>query len=159
MKATKTKAAPTRTHAAVEVVESGEAAVLFVSGLVDERFAGFGDVGPVKAVVINVAGITRMSSFGVRQWLKAIDSLPKSVAETYLLGCPTFFVDQLNMVLNFGGQARVLTVVAPFTCTSCGLESGETVDVFAERAVLAQGGLAPRTCSKCQGKLELDESP
>ena len=44
-----------------------------------------------------------MTSFGVRQWLKGMDALPKTITDLYLLGCPTFFVDQLNMVLNFGG--------------------------------------------------------
>src|SRR6185436_1459141 len=85
------------------------------------------------------AGITRMTSFGVRQWLNAIDSLPKTFTEVLLLACPTFFVDQLNMVLNFGGAAKVLTVVAPYTCPSCGVESGETIDILVERANLVKG--------------------
>ena len=50
-----------------------------VSGLVDERFLGFGELGAMKTLVINVAGMTRMTSFGVRQWLKAMDALPKSI--------------------------------------------------------------------------------
>ena len=113
-----------RAAAAVDVVSTGDATLVAVSGLVDERFLGFGEVGNSKTVVINVAGMTRMTSFGVRQWLKAMDALPKTITDLYLLGCPTFFVDQLNMVLNFGGSSRVLTVVAPHTCPSCGVESG-----------------------------------
>src|SRR5688572_25669492 len=92
-----------RTKAAVDLVTADDAALVSVSGLVDERFLGFGSVGAVKTLVINVSGMTRMTSFGVRQWLKAMDALPKTVTDLYLLGCPTFFVDQLNMVLNFGG--------------------------------------------------------
>ncbi|HSK04542.1 MAG TPA: protein kinase, partial [Kofleriaceae bacterium] len=68
-------------------------------------------------------------------------------------------VDQLNMVLNFGGPAKVLTVVAPHTCPSCGVESGETMDVLAERANLAKGGLPEKECARCGGKLEFDETP
>src|SRR5437764_1494834 len=100
----------------VELRSSGTAVLVNVSGLVDERFLGFGDLGGATTVVINVSGLTRMTSFGVRQWLKAIEALPKTIADLYLIGCPTFFVDQLNMVLNFGGAAKVLTVVAPYTC-------------------------------------------
>jgi serine/threonine protein kinase len=110
-------------------------------------------------VVIDVARMTRMTSFGVRQWLKAMDALPKSIADLYLLGCPTFFVDQLNMVLNFGGAAKVLTVVAPHTCPSCGVESGEVIDVLAERASLVKGGVPEKDCGRCGGKLEFDETP
>ena len=148
-----------RSKASVEVVPAGEAALVNVSGLVDERFPGFGDVGTVKTVVIDVSAITRMTSFGVRQWLKAMDALPKGITDLYLLGCPTFFVDQLNMVLNFGGASRILTVVAPYTCPSCGVESGETIDVLAERANLAKGGLPEKECARCSGKLEFDETP
>src|SRR5262249_40784792 len=98
-------------------------------------------------------------SFGVRQWLKGMDALPKSINDLYLLGCPTFFVDQLNMVLNFGGASQILTVVAPYTCPSCGVESGETIDVLAERAALARGGVSEKECARCGGKLEFDETP
>src|SRR5262249_47608042 len=147
-----------RSMAAVDVVTGPDSALVSVAGLVDERFAGFGEIGATKTLVINVAGMTRMTSFGVRQWLKAMDALPKSITDLYLLGCPTFFVDQLNMVLNFGGAGKVLTVVAPHTCPSCGVESGETIDVLAERANLAKGGLPEKECARCGGKLEFDET-
>jgi serine/threonine protein kinase/anti-anti-sigma regulatory factor len=149
-----------RSKSGAELKIVGEAALVNVTGLVDEHFGGFGTIGPMtKAIVIDVSGMTRMTSFGVRQWLKAMDALPKSVGDLYLLGCPTFFVDQLNMVLNFGGQGRVLTVVAPYTCPSCGNESGETVDVLAERATLAKGAAPEKECRRCQAKLEFDETP
>jgi len=145
--------------ATIDVVTANEVALVSVAGLVDERFLGFGDVGAMKTVVINVSGMTRMTSFGVRQWLNAMDALPKSITDLYLLGCPTFFVDQLNMVLNFGGASKILTVVAPYTCPSCGIESGEAIDVLAERANLAKGGLPEKECARCGGKLEFDETP
>jgi serine/threonine protein kinase len=63
------------------------------------------------------------------------------------------------MVLNFGGASKILTVVAPYTCPSCGVESGETIDVLAERANLAKGGLPEKECARCGGKLEFDETP
>src|SRR5688572_8154868 len=148
-----------RAMAAIDVVPVGDATLVSVSGLVDERFLGFGDVGATKTMVLNVSGMTRMTSFGVRQWLKAMGALPKTISDLYLLGCPTFFVDQLNMVLNFGGQAKILTVIAPYTCTSCGVESGETIDVLAERSNLAKGALPEKECARCGGKLEFDETP
>jgi serine/threonine protein kinase/anti-anti-sigma regulatory factor len=150
---------PVSQGATVEVVPLADVVLLNVSGLVDERFKGFGNLGSPQSLVINVTGLTRMTSFGVRQWLKAMDALPKRLAELFLLGCPTFFVDQLNMVLNFGGAAKVLSVVAPYTCTSCGVESGETIDVLAERTNLSNGAIPEKRCSRCAGKLEFDESP
>ncbi|HEU0033035.1 MAG TPA: serine/threonine-protein kinase [Kofleriaceae bacterium] len=144
----------------VELKTTGDAGLVRVMGLVDEHFLGFGTIAPgIKTLVIDVSAMTRMTSFGVRQWLKAMDSLPKTIGDLYLLGCPTFFVDQLNMVLNFGGPAKVLTVVAPYTCPSCGVESGEMIDVLAERATLAKGGVPEKDCARCGAKLEFDETP
>ncbi|CAN5687938.1 hypothetical protein BH11MYX1_BH11MYX1_01420 [soil metagenome] len=145
---------------AVVVVPFRDAALVHVSGLVDENFAGFGIFGATtKTVVINVTGMTRMTSFGVRQWLKSMDALPKTIADIYLLGCPTFFVDQLNMVLNFGGVGQVLSVFAPYMCPSCGVEAGELIDVLAERAALAKGVVPTMQCQRCGGTLEFDETP
>src|SRR4249920_2794418 len=139
-----------RPKAGVDAITQGDVALVNVVGLVDEHFHGFGSFQEgVKSVVINVSGMTRMTSFGVRQWLKGMDALPKGIADLYLLGCPTFFVDQLNMVLNFGGPAQILTVIAPYTCPSCGVESGETIDVLAERASLAKGGVSEKECARC----------
>nr|MBA3455779.1 hypothetical protein [Deltaproteobacteria bacterium] len=80
-----TSTSSTPRNAVVELVTAGDAGLVNVSGLIDERFAGFGAVGTIKALVINVAGMTRMTSFGVRQWLKGMDSLPKTLTDVYLL--------------------------------------------------------------------------
>src|SRR5512139_911899 len=143
----------------VRVMTTGEVAVLNVAGLVDERFTGFGAVGEVKALVINVAEITRITSFGVRQWLQAMEALPPTITERYLLGCPTFFVDQLNMVLDFAGGARVLTAAAPFSCPSCGEDTEATIDLVAERAKLVRGDAPEKQCPRCRKNLALDEAP
>ena len=150
-----------RAKTSLHLITAGDSALVSVVGLVDETFGGFGNIGAdLKTLIIDVSGLTRMTSFGVRQWLKGMDALPKSIADLYMLGCPTFFVDQLNMVLNFGGVAQILTVVAPYTCPSCGVESGETIDVLVERATLAKGGISEKQCARCgDGRLEFDETP
>lgn len=149
----------TAPRATIEVVEAGGALLLSVSGLIDEHFTGFGSVSPsVKTAIINTTGLTRMTSFGVRRWMVATDALSNRIPDVYLVGCPIFFVDQLNMVLNFGGAARVLTVVAPYGCPACGRESSELVDVVAGRTTLAKGGVPDKACL-CGVKLEFDETP
>jgi eukaryotic-like serine/threonine-protein kinase len=146
-------------RADVEVETVGDVALVRVRGHVDEHFGGFTGLREPKFLILDVSGLVRMTSFGVRQWLNSKDKLPSSIVDSYLVGCPTFFVDQLNMVLNFGGSARILTVVAPYRCTACARESAETIDVLANRKLLAKGGVPDRGCSQCGGKLELDETP
>ena len=149
---------PVSRAATIEVVQVGDTALVTVTGLIDERFAGFGRVvAGMKNVVLDVGAMTRMTSFGVRQWLNAMEDL-RSISDLYVLNCPTFFVDQLNMVLNFGGSAKVLTAVAPYVCPGCGVESGELVDVHARRGTLTREP-PEKLCSRCGTKLEFDESP
>jgi serine/threonine protein kinase len=145
-------------QATVDHTVDGPVTLVQVRGFVDEHFAGFGSLGEAKAIVLDVSGMSRMTSFGVRQWRKAIDALPRGT-EIYLVGCPTFFVDQLNMVLNFGGSARVISAVAPYVCVGCGSDSAELIDVVAQRTALSQGTAPERECPRCAAKLELDESP
>src|SRR5688572_1749101 len=97
-----TNKTPRPTKAGIVVKTATEVALVRLAGLVDETFTGFGTIEPgVKILIVDISGMTRMTSFGVRQWLKAVEGLPKTLTDVYLLGCPTFFVDQLNMVLNF----------------------------------------------------------
>ena len=140
-------------------VTVGAVGLVEIRGVVDETFAGFGDVQGLKSLVLDVSGMTRMTSFGVRQWLAAMERVTASVSDLYLLGCPTFFVDQLNMVLGFGGSGCVLTVQAPYRCENCGIDSALLIDVLAEYANLVKGIPPPHDCARCGNKLELDETP
>jgi eukaryotic-like serine/threonine-protein kinase len=142
----------------VDRITVGDAALVEIRGPVDETFAGFGDLSGAKTIVISLLAATRMTSFGVRQWLMASAALPTGI-EIYLLDCPTFFVDQLNMVLNLGGSAKVLSVAAPYACPGCGVESSEIVDVLAERSNLAKRVITEKPCRQCGITLELDETP
>jgi hypothetical protein len=149
--------ASVRTRAAPQVARSGDAALVAVTGMVDELFPGFGDLSDARVAVIDLGGITFMTSFGVRQWLRSMAAIPSTVTHLYLLRCPTIIVDQLNMILNFGGRAKILSLAAPFVCTKCSASSKEIVDVLAEGAMIRQGQLAPRVCKRCGSPMVLDE--
>jgi hypothetical protein len=145
-------------RAEVEISSSGDAALVRVYGMLDENFAGFGDPG-ASTVVLDVSGLKFITSFGVRQWLRAMAGLPATVRDVYLAGCPRIFVEQLNMILNFGGTAQILTLLAPYRCVTCGIETEHSIDAVAQGAQIASGTLPERQCAKCNGKLMLDEIP
>ncbi len=129
-----------------------------VHGMLDEHFGGFGDLS-ASVVVLDVGGIKFITSFGVRQWLRAMAGLPATAREVYLAGCPRIFVEQLNMILNFGGRAQILTLLAPYRCTACGLENEHLIDAVSQGEQIATGTLPEKMCAKCNGKLVLDEIP
>lgn len=147
----------TRSRVAPQLASRGDAAIVLVAGMVDEHFPGFGDLGAMRTVVLDLGGVTFVTSFGVRQWLRSIAAVPRTVEHLYLANCPPIIVDQLNMILGFGGTAKILSLLAPFACAQCGAASKAPIDVIAERDLIAQGALAPRPCAKCGGALQLDE--
>src|SRR5579859_535081 len=113
----------------------GEVVCLHLSGVVDERYeakALLDAMAPVS--VLDLEGVTRITSFGVRQWSEAMKTLPSHLKHLYLVRCPPSFVDQLNMVLNFGGRSEVLSTNCIYFCEECQEEREVRVDVLANRA-------------------------
>jgi DNA-directed RNA polymerase subunit RPC12/RpoP len=152
-------AAPRPRKAAIatpEIVMLGDAALVRVSGTIDEHFPGFGDLGAASTAVIDVSAVRFMTSFGVARWLRAMAAVPPAVRDVYLAGCPPIFVEQINMILNFAGRAKILSLNVPYTCTKCGAEVDELVDVISGGPQLADGVLPEKKCPHCHGKLAVD---
>ena len=150
---------PVPDGATVTTIVAGRTTVLAVAGLVDERFGGFGEIAEgARTIVIDVSRLVQITSFGVQRWLEANELVPPTVKDMYLLGCPPYFVDQLNMVFNFAGRAKVLTVEAPYTCLACGAEVTEVVDLLATRT-RAERSEAQAGCGRCGHDLTFDEPP
>jgi eukaryotic-like serine/threonine-protein kinase len=150
---------PAAEAANVSTIAAGRTTVIAVSGLVNERFTGFGELGDrVQTLVIDVSRLVQITSFGVQRWLEANELVPPTVKEMYLLGCPPCFVDQLNMVFNFAGRAKVLTIEAPYTCLACGAEVSELVDLLSKRT--RDERTEPSSgCRRCGHALTFDEPP
>ena len=137
-----------------------EATCIHMAGVIDERFAAaqlLQNLAPVT--ILDLDGIKRITSFGVRQWSDAMKSLPATVKHLYLVRCPPCFVDQLNMVLNFGGRAEILTATAIYFCDKCQEERPVRIDVLADRAQIGSGQAPPATCPTCKEPLQLEDDP
>jgi anti-anti-sigma regulatory factor len=72
-------------------------------------------------IAIDLGGVRRFSSAGVREWIHFVRSLPPGT-DLSLVGCSTASVTQLNLIDNFRGPARVESFWAPYSCTACGAE-------------------------------------
>ncbi len=151
----------TRTHKGrLELKQSveGEATLLRLAGPIDETFSGFDPVSTSTAV-LELSGLTRITSYGVRQWIRSRDALSQVVKNLYYVNCPPFFIDQLNMVLNFGGNGQVITAYAPFSCGKCRGEQWARIDIIARHDELVAGQAPSELCPKCQAPMEMDELP
>src|SRR5262249_50284771 len=109
--------------------------------------------------ILDVSEIKRITSFGVRRWTEAMRSVPETVRHLYLLRCPTVFVDQLSMVLNFAGRAEVLSAYAQFVCEDCGEEPAQLLDFVGDRTRLSAGQLPEVPCPKCGKPCQVADDP
>jgi eukaryotic-like serine/threonine-protein kinase len=129
-------------------------------GVIDEKFDTNRILSKVDALtILELSGIRRITSFGVRQWTEAMKALPTTVKHLYLLRCPPVFVDQLSMVLNFGGRAEVISAFATCVCEKCGDENLALFDFVGDRAAIAAGQLPESACPKCKTATQLADDP
>lgn len=133
----------------------GDTTIVALKGAVNED-ADFeklaGQLSPMSKVRLDLAGVTRVNSCGVREWVKFVRDLPSTLA-LELERCPPVVVAQINMVTNFASRAKVLSVFAPFACEAC----NEHEDVLIPLVPGIAPRLQERSCPRCQARMEFDD--
>jgi serine/threonine protein kinase len=131
-----------------------------IGGVIDETFPLTSATPDLNGLlIIDLGQVERISSFGVRRWIEFAGKLPASAISLYVVHAPPVIVDQLNMVEGFAGVARVLTVLAPYTCRTCGEDRLRLVDLQAEADVIAEGRAPAHSCPVCANPLEFADQP
>lgn len=129
-----------------------------VTGVIDERFGrlsladGLGGV-----VVVDLDQVLRITSFGVREWIRAV----KAMAAEYccFVKCRPSIVTQFNMVEKFGGRGSLLSFYAPYLCPKCG-EGFEVLLDLRHDHERVKAGLPPDAdCPTCHVPAEFDDIP
>lgn len=105
---------------------------------------------------IDLRGIERINSIGVREWVNFIRRASESTAIT-LERCSSVVVTQLNMIANFAGKAVVASIVAPYVCDACGNEEDVLLNLTSVDP--SDPNLATRPCPECSESMELDDLP
>jgi anti-anti-sigma regulatory factor len=144
--------------ASYDTRELGKYTVVTIRGRVNESFPGdqIGEKlrGPV---VFDLTEVDRITSFGVRAWLQMLD-LAKMSDAVFVRASPAV-VNQVTMMRNFCGPARIHSLVAPYACESCGNEFGVTYEAIADRTALRARNPLLVECPQCRNAAELDEDP
>jgi anti-anti-sigma regulatory factor len=127
-----------------------------VAGVIDER----ANLEPVAGaagtrIEIDLGGVRRINSYGVRQWLSAMRRLQRPDVKMTFVRCPAVIVDQVTMVHGVLGGAEVLSVLAPRLCEAC----DEHLDQLVELTTMRAGGgkLPDIDCPGCGKPMELDD--
>ncbi len=141
---------------AVEKSDLGSLVCLKLEGTLNETFAPqtLAALADGRPMVIDLGKVSRLTSFGVRQWINELQTLRAKVPSLILENCSYACVSQLNMIKGFAGDSTVLSVVAPMVCPDCDHETKLVVDV--RNGPPAELGAR---CSKCGADTELEEDP
>ena len=140
--------------------ELGGAVIVVVQGDITEAV----DLGPLamrlrkeQRIVFDMAGVRYVSSAGVKAWADVISTLDGK--EYVFRHCSIAFASQAAMVPMVVGNGRVLSLEAPYHCTSC---DRDDLRLLETRALLREGhNITPPTlrCVSCSGELEFDDLP
>ena len=104
-------------------------------------------------LVIDLSGLDRINSLGVRDWMRFIRTCETAGVDLTFERCSPTIVGQISMITNFmGTRSRVSSVEVPYLCTSCANEHLEVLELVpgAELRLTI-------TCPKCRAPMELDD--
>jgi hypothetical protein len=137
-------------------IEEGDGVTrVALAGEIDEH----ADFAPLRELLrgdveLELAGIRRINSCGVREWVNFVRDLPRASSLTFR-ACSTAFVTQLNMIFNFRGPARIVSFHAPYVCDVCGHDDELLVEVGAGGKVELPAPL----CPTCGDVMQFDDLP
>jgi len=142
----------------LEVSKAEGGTLVRLRGTIDENFNRQAFVSVSRgAVIFDLAGVDRITSFGVREWVNAL----KDLDSTYygFVGCRPSMMTQFNIVSNFAGDGDVISFYSPYACDACGKEFQVLVDVR-DHYLQVQSLEAPAApCPECSGDAEFDDLP
>lgn len=145
----------------IEHVVEGDLACLRFAGTIDEQFAGAAvgnSVAPdTGALVLDLGGVRKISSFGIREWVDFLTAARTRAREVILVECAPKVVDQLNMVANFAAGARVYSLYAPFRCDFCDSEHRVLLQADRDADTITAMTLPERPCPACKQAMYFDD--
>ncbi len=143
----------------IEKFADGAIACLKFAGTIDEGFEGkkLGATVAGDTLVLDLGGVKKISSFGIREWVDFIVTAGKQVRSMILIECSPKVVDQFNMVANFAGGGRVFSFYAPFRCDYCDSEHRVLLQVDKDHETIKSMKLAERPCPSCKEGMYFDE--
>jgi eukaryotic-like serine/threonine-protein kinase len=109
-----------------------------------------------EEVVIDLSGIIRINSWGLRHWLRFLTALRAAGKRFVLDRCSVAVVMQLNMVANFRGGAEVRSIFAPYHCPRCASDAERLIRTGKDAAAQID---YPFPCPRCGTEMEFDDLP
>lgn len=138
-------------------VQDGPEQRLVLEGSITEEtdFAPLLEEIARETVRLDLGGVTRINSCGVREWMEFVSALNERGVSLVLERCSPLIVTQLNLISNFAGQSgAVRSIMAPYFCSQCDDEHLKYVEL---NGPIELEESTP--CPGCGGEMEFDDLP
>ena len=141
------------------VETEGDTSIVKLTGFIDEhnRLKMLVDQITAATAMIDLGGVERINSTGVRDWVNWIAALEANGTRPVLVRCSPAIVAQINLVKNFTGNAAVKSFQVPYRCREC----DEEKTIVVETSEMTSPEADPPTCNcgACGHPMEVDEMP
>lgn len=145
----------------VQTSDTGDVVCLRFAGVLDEDFNGEKLAGTISArvLVIDLADVRRISSYGIAEWCDFVRAAGRRVDKIFLVACSPKVMDQLNLVSDFAGAARLHSFLAPYRCEYCDSESIRLFQLDQDWEVIRGRNPPEYPCPTCEHTLTFDDNP
>jgi anti-anti-sigma regulatory factor len=143
----------------VALTESASFTLVELSGVLDQgnTLARVLPATQRRRVLVELSGLVRISSYGVRDWTRWLTGLEERGNELFLLRVSPPMVSQANLVQGILGRAaKVLSFLTPFYCPQC---SSDQVVRLEPEQVEPAAEPPPANCPQCGAPMEFDDLP
>lgn len=141
------------------VEQAGDTSVVKLAGFLDENNDLNELVAKIPAGIaeIDLGGVERINSVGIRDWVNWIAALESNGTRTVLVACSPAIVAQINLVKNFTGNGAVKSFQVPLHCREC----DEEMTILVQTAEMTGAGAEPPSCPcpTCGRAMDIDEMP
>src|SRR5689334_772152 len=79
------------------------------------------------AIVFDLKEVSKITSFGVREWISALGELWQ--CHYAFIRVPPPMMTQFNIVAGFAGQGELISFYAPYTCRRCSEDFVHLIDL------------------------------
>jgi hypothetical protein len=106
---------------------------------------------------LDLAGVSYVNSRGVREWLAFVQAVMAAGQRLVLHRCSPPFVNQLNMISRFIGDAKIRSILVPYACPQCGELTERLFDLKITDVNLLLA--TPLSCLRCGTTMVFDDLP
>ncbi len=148
---------PSGTGSVVSKQKKGDVTVVTITGRLTESFKGEALGRDLHGTVaFDLAGVDRITSFGVREWLSMLGAM-QDVRRLFLLRASEAVVNQLSMIRKFSGNGQIVSFFAPYLCSGCGESFDRQFDCEHDGDAIRDGRADDAKCPRCEGIGHFDD--